>query len=104
DIEYGLRVAAFKRNDADIWSVSFANSPERVLAAGNDWKVTLFDARTHVLPVHVFDGHENAVQAVAYSAPRNLIATGGADRTVRTWSGETLAETRVYRGHPDYVV
>jgi hypothetical protein len=103
DIEYGLRVAAFKRNDADIWSVSFAGSPERILAAGHDWKLTLHDARTPVLPVHVFDGHENAVQAVAFSGPRNLIASGGADRTVRTWSGETLAETRVYRGHRAYV-
>jgi len=104
DLEYGLRVAAFKRNDADIWSVSFAGSPERILAAGNDWKLTLLDARTPVLPVHVFDGHENAVQAIAFSGPRNLIASGGADRTVRTWNAETLAETRVYRGHRDHVV
>jgi WD40 repeat protein len=104
EIEYGLRVATFKRNDADIWSVSFAGSQERILAAGHDWKLTLHDARTPVLPVHVFEGHENAVQAVAFSAPRNMIATGGADRTVRTWSGETLAETRVYRGHRAYVI
>jgi tRNA A-37 threonylcarbamoyl transferase component Bud32 len=104
DLEYGLRVAAFKRNEADIWSVSFAGSPERILTASNDWKLTLLDARTPVLPVHVFDGHENAVQTVAFSAARNLIASGGADRTVRIWSGETLAETRVYRGHRDHVV
>jgi serine/threonine protein kinase len=104
DLEYGLRVATFKRNEADIWSVSFAGSPERILAAGHDWKLTLLDARTPVLPVHVFEGHENAVQAVAFSAARNLIASGGADRTIRTWNAETLAETRVYRGHRDYVV
>jgi len=104
DLEYGLRVAAFKRNEADIWSVTFAGSPERILAAGNDWKLTLLDARTPVLPVHVFDGHENAVQAVAFSVARNLIASAGADRTVRTWNAETLAETRVYRGHRDHVV
>lgn len=104
DLEYGLRVASFKRNEADIWAVSFAGSPERILAASNDWKFALLDARTPVLPVHVFEGHENAVQAVAYSAARNLIASGGADRTVRTWHAETLAELRTYRGHRDYVV
>jgi serine/threonine protein kinase len=104
DLEYGLRVAAFKRNEADIWAVSFAGSPERILAAGNDWKLTLLDARTPVLPVHVFEGHENAVQAVAFSPARKLIASGGADRTIRIWHAETLAETRVYRGHRDYVV
>ncbi len=104
DIEYGLRVASFKRNQADIWSVSFAGSPERILAAGHDWKITLLDARTPVLPVHVFDGHENAVQAVAFSPARQVIASGGADRTVRTWNAETLAETRTYSGHREYVV
>lgn len=104
DLEYGLRVASFKRNEADIWAVSFAGSPERILAASNDWKFALLDARTPVLPVHVFEGHENAVQAVAYAGGRNLIASGGADRTVRTWHAETLAEMRTYRGHRDYVV
>lgn len=104
DLEYGLRVAAFKRNEADIWAVSFAGSPERILAASNDWKFALLDARTPVLPVHVFEGHENAVQSVAYAAPRNLIASGGADRTVRTWNAETLAAMRTYQGHRDHVV
>jgi len=104
DLEYGLRVASFKRNEADIWAVSFAGSPERILAASNDWKFALLDARTPILPVHVFEGHENAVQAVAFSAARNLIASGGADRTVRTWHAETLAEQRTYRGHREHVV
>lgn len=103
NLDSGARIAEFKRNDADIWAVAFAGSPDRVLAAGHDWKLTLFDVRTPVLPVHVFDGHESAVQAVAYSMPRSLIATGGADRTVRLWNAETLETTRVYRGHQDYV-
>jgi serine/threonine protein kinase len=104
DLEYGLRVASFKRNEANIWAVSFAGSPERVLAASNDWKFALLDARTPVLPVHVFEGHENAVQSVAFSPSRNLIASGGADRTVRIWHAETLAARGVYRGHRDHVV
>jgi len=103
DLEYGLRVASFKRNEADIWAVSFAGSPERVLAASNDWKFALLDARTPVLPVHVFEGHENAVQAVAFSGARNLIASGGADRTVRIWHAETLAARGIYRGHREHV-
>ena len=103
DIALGGRLAEFKRNEADIWSVAFVGSPDRILAAGHDWKVTLFDARTPVLPVHVFDGHESAVQAVAFSSSRNLIATGGADRTVRLWSAETFMPGPVFRGHQDYV-
>jgi serine/threonine protein kinase len=103
DFELGNRIAEFKRNDADIHAVAFAGSPDRILAASHDWKLTLFDARTPILPVHVFDGHESAVQAVAYSAARSLIASGGADRTVRLWKAETFEPARVYRGHQDFV-
>jgi serine/threonine protein kinase len=103
DLELGNRIAEFKRNDADIHAVAFAGSPDRILAASHDWKLTLFDARTPILPVHVFDGHENAVQAVAFSAARGLIASGGADRTVRLWKAETFEPAHVYRGHPDFV-
>ncbi|MEO8652047.1 MAG: serine/threonine-protein kinase, partial [Hyphomicrobiaceae bacterium] len=103
DLELGVRLAEFKRNDADIHAVAFAGSPDRILAASHDWKLTLFDARTPILPVHVFDGHESAVQAVAYSAARKLIASGGADRTVRLWNAETFEPARVYRGHQDFV-
>lgn len=103
DLDTASRIAEFKRNDADVSAVAFAGSPDRILAAGHDWKLALLDARTPVLPVHVFDGHESAVLAVAFSAPRNLIATGGADRTVRLWNAETLQTTRIYRGHQDHV-
>ena len=103
DLELGVRRAEFKRNDAEINAVAFAGSPDRILAAGHDWKLTLFDARTPILPVNVFEGHESAVQAVAFSATRGLIASGSADRTVRTWNAETFAPARVYRGHQDFV-
>ena len=103
DLDLGVRRTEFKRNDADINAVAFAGSPDRILAAGHDWKLTLFDARTPILPVHVFEGHESAVQAVSFSAARNLIASGGADRTVRIWNAETFAPSRIYRGHQDVV-
>ena len=103
DLELGIRLPAVKRNEADIHAVAFAGSPDRILAAGHDWKLTLFDTRTPILPVHVFDGHESAVQAVAFSSARGLIASGGADRTVRLWNAETFEAGRVYRGHQDFV-
>jgi serine/threonine protein kinase len=103
DLELGIRLPDLKRNDADIHAVAFAGSPDRILAAGHDWKLTLFNARTPIPPLHVFEGHESAVQAVAFSAARGLIASGGADRTVRMWNAETFAPGRVYRGHQDFV-
>ena len=103
DIALGGHITEIHRNDADIWSVAFAGSPDRIVAAGHDWKVALLNARTPQLPLHVFEGHESAVQAVAFSAALNLIATGSADRTVRTWSAETFEAGQIFRGHQDYV-
>jgi serine/threonine protein kinase len=103
DLELGIRLPDLKRNDAEIHAVAFAGSPDRILAAGHDWKLTLFNARTPIPPLHVFEGHESAVQAVAFSAARGMIASGGADRTIRLWNAETFAPGRVYRGHQDFV-
>lgn len=103
DLELGIRLPDLKRNDAEIHAVAFAGTPDHVLAAGHDWKLALFNVRAPMPPMHVFEGHESAVQAVAFSAARGLIASGSADRTVRLWNAETFEPGRVLRGHEDFV-
>ena len=103
DLERAERIATYKRNEANIWSVAFAGRPDRFLASGHDWNVALWDTANVGQPLHVFEGHDNAVQAVAYSAHSHLVASGGADRTVRLWSLETHKLAKVYRGHRDFV-
>ena len=103
DLELGIRLQDLKRNEAEIHAVAFAGMPDHVLAAGHDWKVALFNVRAPIPPMHVFEGHESAVQAVAFSAPRSLIASGSADRTVRLWNAETFEPGPVLRGHQDFV-
>ncbi len=110
DLERGQRLRTFKRNDALIWSIAFAGETQRVLSAGHDWAVALWDQRRDAGPVHLFEGHDNAVQAVAF-APRAstgggagaLIATGSADKTVKLWGASDFALIRTYRGHRDFV-
>jgi WD40 repeat protein len=48
--------------------------------------------------LHQFARHEGPIQSVAISA-HNVVATGGADRTVRLWDGETGMQLKVLRGH-----
>jgi serine/threonine protein kinase len=103
DLELGIRLADLKRNEAEIHAVAFAGMPDHVLAAGHDWKLALFNVRAPIPPMHVFEGHESAVQAVAFSAARGLIASGSADRTVRLWNAETFEPGPVLRGHEDFV-
>ncbi|WP_295556075.1 serine/threonine-protein kinase [uncultured Hyphomicrobium sp.] len=105
DWQRAEKVAAFKRNDAQIWSLAFAGRADRFVAASHDWKVTLWDTATPSGPVQVIDAHENAAQAVAYvtteKGPR--LASGGADKTIKLWNLDTLDRIRTYRGHRDFI-
>ncbi len=105
DYDKAEKVASFKRNDAEVWSVTFAGSPNRVAASSHDWKVTLWDAANASQPVHVLDAHDNAAQAVAFYASANgpMLATGGADKTVKLWNLDSMDQVRRYRGHRDFV-
>jgi WD40 repeat protein/serine/threonine protein kinase len=104
DVAIGRRVGSFKRNDAEVWSVSFLDSETRFAAASHDWKVAIWDTTANE-PVHIIEAHDNAVQAVSFAnTPRGpMIATGGADKSVKLWKGDSFESVRRYKGHSDFV-
>ncbi len=103
DTASGAKRATYQRNEADVWSLTFAGDGKRFLTATHDWKVALWDAARETAPLHVFSGHENAVQALAYAPASSIVASGGADRTVKLWSLTTLDLIRTYRGARDFI-
>ena len=103
DLELGSKLATYKRNSANIWSVAFAGEANRFAASSHDWSVALWDTRTQAAPVHVFLGHKNAAQAVAYSPHGPLIASGGADKKVKLWHAGSFKLLRTYSGARDFV-
>jgi serine/threonine-protein kinase len=71
----------------------------RILGAGADRLVRLWDARTGKEVQH-FEGHAQEVRAVALSADGRHVLSGGDDKTVRLWdvgSGKALACFREHR-------
>jgi len=103
DLDTADKIASVQRNEAKVWAVAFLGEPDRFASASHDWRVTLWDARTSSAPLQVLEGHENAVQSLAYSPARQMLASGGADKTVRLWDLDTLALKRRYRGMRDFV-
>ena len=105
DITSGNMLSKFKRNDARVWSVAFVGDGTKFAASSHDWKTALWDVTAADAPLHVFEGHKSAAQVVAYAqTPRGpMIATGGADKTIKLWNAETFKLVRTYRGHRDFV-
>jgi WD40 repeat protein len=103
DIDRAEKIATVHRSDANVWAVAFTGDANHFAVASHDFKVALWDARQPSAPLAVLDGHENAVQALAYAPQQLLLASGSADRTVRLWNLDTLTLKRNYSGPRDAV-
>ena len=82
----------------------FTGDATRFATASHDWKVTLWDANQPSAPLHVFDGHENAVQSLAYS-PQTISAglrERGQDRAP-VGPADTGASSAPLNGPRDFV-
>jgi len=103
DLNRAEKLATVQRNEASVWDVVFTGDQTRFAVASHDWKIALWDANQPSAPLHVFEGHENAVQALAYDSNQAVLASGSADKTVRLWNLKTLKQKRRYRGSSDFI-
>ncbi|MGF1650848.1 MAG: protein kinase [Hyphomicrobiaceae bacterium] len=103
DLALKVKREVFKRNEARIWSVSILDGGKAFAAASHDWKVALWSAGVTDAPIYAFEGHDNAVQAIARSINSDLIVSASADRSLRLWDVRRLSLVRSYRGHPEFV-
>ncbi len=103
DLDAGDKVAAFKRNNAVISAVAFMGTQDRFAASAQDGTVAVFDVAARGSAVPVLEGHEGAADALAYSPANGLLASGGADRTIKLWNTSNFSLSRTYRGHHEPV-
>ena len=103
DLDRGERIAQFKRNDAEIWSVTFLATPDRFAASSHDYATAVWDTNLPAAPLFTLEGHESPAQAVAYSSAGPWIASGSADKTVRLYDVDSHEFVRVIKGARDFV-
>src|SRR5262249_51406128 len=66
--------------------VAFSPDSTRVVSAGGDHTLRLWDVAAHE-PILVLHGHQGAVTSVAFTPDGSRIVSGSTDGTVRVWDG-----------------
>ncbi len=80
-----------------------AFSPDgKTLAAASEKIVVLWDVATGK-PRHTLRGHREDIWSIAFSLDGKLLASGGADETVRLWDPATGKELAVRKAHDEIV-
>ena len=102
NLNLGMRLKAFKRNEAAVTTLAFAGQT-RFLAGASDWTVSLWDMAQPAVALHTFAGHQRDVLTVAFQDQAGLIASGSADRTVRLWEAKSLSLVTRYPKQRDFV-
>ncbi len=73
------------------------------ISVGEDKQVRLWNATGDGKQIRALAGHGDAVFKVLYHSKQPLLATCGADKTVRLWNPEDGKAVRTLSGHRDWV-
>lgn len=85
-----------------IQDVCFSPDGTRILTAGDDPEVQIWDARDGTL-IGILSGHTDSVLGVAWSPDSTRIATASRDSTIGIWDGNKLNRITSLRGHQSFV-
>ncbi|MEW5936521.1 MAG: Ig-like domain-containing protein, partial [Candidatus Thermoplasmatota archaeon] len=92
-----------------VYSVSWLPDSRRISAGLHNGTVSLYDATNTTntsSPYYCYGwlkGHEGAVKAVAHHPHIDLVASGGADTTLRTWNSSAMTAEQTFEEHMNTV-
>lgn len=92
------QLGRFADHDGAVNAVAFVPGGNRVLSAGDDGTVSIWDLETGQL-VHRFSGHEGKIVGLSVSEDGRWAASASWDRTARIWDLERLEAGPVLSGH-----
>ncbi len=105
DIDRAEKLGAFKKVDLAVAAVAFIGGADRFAASYADGSISLWDAATTSAPVHSFNAHDTAADALAFVITEKgpVLISGGRDLAVKMWDLDTFERVRTYRGQRDAV-
>ncbi|KAK4992266.1 pre-rRNA processing protein [Elasticomyces elasticus] len=94
---------SYQHHTASILCVAASADGKFVATGGADRRLIIWDA-TNLNPLRVFTQHRDAVTALSFRRGTNQLYSASKDRTIKTWSLDTLAYVETLFGHQDEVV
>ena len=99
DLEQGRTVKVFgEKSRGALHDAAISHDGKFVLTGGDDKTVRLWDAASGS-EKKVFQGHDDGVICVCFSADGSLLLSGSRDNTVRLWETASGEEIRLFQGH-----
>ena len=101
------QLARFYGHEAGVNAVTFlpplpGAARPRVISVSDDGTARIWDGDTGTI-LHILQGHEKKVVAVAASPDGRQVATASWDRTVRLWDATSGQLLRIFTGHTNSV-
>ena len=85
-----------------VYAVSFSPDGSRLVSAGDDLTIRLWDTATGALQQEL-RGHTEQIFAAVFHPDGSRVASAGRDRVIRIWDTATGTEMARLPGHTDYI-
>ncbi|QVL32049.1 hypothetical protein KIH39_24970 [Telmatocola sphagniphila] len=96
-------ITTFPEHQNNVYGVAWSKDGKKAFSAGADHVLRQWEAVPQGKQLKVLGGHNEDILKLLSSPDRLLLATAGADKTVKIWEAETQKNTKTLSGLTDQV-